>query len=398
MSTGKVVRSALLAGLRAVRTGWNILGITVVMLIVVVMLLVVVRKSISGGDDTAERDDHPYRGLAWYRTYLAEYDASLQMEWAPYVYWRRRPMSGTTVNVESGGIRRTVQRASAGALVRRVFFMGGSTMWGTGQRDAFTIPSLVAASLATDSTANVVVTNFGETGYVFTQEVLQLEMLLRDGARPDVVVFYDGINDAASSSMSPRCGLPQNETRRAFEFALGRVLTQRTTRDVGSLMRTMRERLSIQPGGVPGSSRVDTTAIAHGIVDCYARTAAIVEALAGTYGFQALYFWQPTPASTPKPFTAFEAAVVDTSSTDPVHVMLRTLNRRAAASIDSAMQPIVGQRFRNLSGALRGDTATVWLDFIGHVTERANAVIAGAMVAPIQEALASRGASAASRP
>ncbi len=398
MSYGKVVRSALLVVFRAVRTGWNLLGITLVMLVVVVMFLVVVRKASSGSDDRAERDDHPYRRLAWYPAYLAEYDASLQMEWAPYVYWRRRPMSGTTVNVDSGGIRRTVQGVKAGAPVRQVFFLGGSTMWGTGQRDAFTIPSLVAAALAADDTANVVVTNYGETGYVFTQEVLQLEMLLRDGARPDVVVFYDGINDAASSSMSPRCGLPQNETRRAFEFALGRVLTQRTTRDVGSLVRTMRERLSIRPGGVPGSSQVDTAAIAHGIVDCYARTAALVEALAGTYGFQVLYFWQPTPASTTKPFTAFEAALVDTSSTEPVHVMLRTLNRRAAATIDSAMQPIVGRRFRNLSGALDGDTATVWLDFIGHVTERANAVIAGAMVAPIQEALASRGASSPTRP
>ncbi len=375
---------ALLAILRALGTAWAIVGVTLLLVLACGLAYVEITGLRGTEPDSDDRADHPYRDEAWFAGYRAEYYASLQMQWRPYVYWRRRPMTGQYVNVDSAGIRRTVQPAPTTARPRHVFFLGGSTMWGTGQRDAATIPSLVAAGLVAQGQGDVVVTNYGETGYVFTQELIQLMMELRNGARPDVVVFYDGINDAASSAMSPKCGLPQNETRRAFEFALGRVLTQRTMRDVRSLIRSMSVRLSEKPGGAAGA---DTAAMAHGIVDCYVRTASLVETLAAGYGFTVLYFWQPTPGVAHKPLTSYEVAAVDTLSSDPRHRILRSLNRRAAASVDSAMGPLAGARFQNMATVFAGDTATVWLDYIGHVTERANGKIAGAMVAPIIGAL-----------
>ena len=377
----------LLRALGALSTAWNVVGVTLLLLVLLVGAVLTVRAIRGGPGSENDRADHPYRGQPWFPGLVREFDASLQMEWAPYVYWRRRPMVGEYVNVDSAGVRRTVQPRPTSATRRGIFFLGGSTMWGTGQRDAWTIPSIVAESLAARNITDVELTNYGETGYVSSQELIQLEMALRKGARPSVVVFYDGINDVASSAQSRECGLPQNESRREFEFALGRFVSQRTLRDFRALVRTTRERARVGTDAGRGA-RLDTLAVAHGVVDCYARTAQIVELLAVKYGFRVLYFWQPTPGTSPKPLTSYEVAVMDTMSADPLRRVLRSLNRHAAAEIDSAMKPLAGDRFRNLAPVFSGDTATVWLDYVGHVTERANTRIANAMVVPIAQALA----------
>ncbi|MEP6999702.1 MAG: SGNH/GDSL hydrolase family protein [bacterium] len=379
---------ALLKGFRALRTAWDIVGITLMIVLVIVVGIFAVSAVHGKTPSDNDRADHPYHAEPWFRKYLAEYEASLLMEWRPYVYWRRHPMVGDFVNVDTAGIRRTVQPAAGTLTPRRIYFLGGSTMWGTGHRDAMTIPSQVATALAAQGVNGVEITNLAETGYVFTQEFVQLFTLLRAGARPDLVVFYDGINDAVSSATSPTCGLPQNETRRRFEFALGRVLNQRGLREFRAMIRTARDRLAAGPIGASAGAPIDTVGLAHSLVDCYARTATPLEALSRLYGFRVLYFWQPTPRITTKPLTTFEVAVLDTLSKDPMHRMLRSLDRHAVVQMDSAMKPIAGDRFQNMGGLFNGDTSTVWLDFIGHVTERSNTKIAGAMVGPIVKELA----------
>ena len=51
-------------------------------------------------------------------------------------------------------------------------------------------------------------------------EVLQLMLDLRTGERPDVVMFYDGINDVASAVQRGVAGDPQNESRRVANSRL----------------------------------------------------------------------------------------------------------------------------------------------------------------------------------
>src|SRR5439155_17899889 len=113
-------------------------------------------------------------------------------------------------------------------------FFGGSTMWGTSQRDDHTIAAEAAHRLQAlaGPNARVEVTNFGETGYVNTQELLQLMLELRAGHRPDVVVFYDGLNEVAATVQGGTAGLPQNESKRVAEFTMGRAL-DRTGFDQG---------------------------------------------------------------------------------------------------------------------------------------------------------------------
>ena len=79
-----------------------------------------------------------------------------------------------------------------------------------GMASAF--PPWSPGSYSTTRCVSSAVTNFGETGYVSTQNLIALMLELRAGRRPDVVVFYDGVNDTYSAYSQQRAGLPHNES------------------------------------------------------------------------------------------------------------------------------------------------------------------------------------------
>ncbi len=89
---------------------------------------------------------------------------------------------------------RQAQRHTVNATAdakQKVYFFGGSTMFGLGVSDAETIPSLVSAA------TGVQAENYGNIGYTSHQGLVLLIELLQAGHRPDVVIFYDGVNDVA---------------------------------------------------------------------------------------------------------------------------------------------------------------------------------------------------------
>ncbi len=84
-----------------------------------------------------------------------------------------------------------------GARVYEIAMFGGSTMEGLGAVDDETIPRTFPGSPTPSSPGDVVyhVTNYGVSGYTFTQSVMKLVTLLRDGHHFDAVIFYGGDND-----------------------------------------------------------------------------------------------------------------------------------------------------------------------------------------------------------
>ena len=287
---------------------------------------------------------HPYAAFDWYAGFLREEQQSNALVWRSYVYFRRRPFAGQYINVDSLGRRRTVQPELAAGEHETVLFFGGSTMFGSPQRDAFTLPSRLAARMerlpAPERQVRFV--NLGETGYVFTQSVLELLMQLRAGARPQVIVFYDGINDVMSALQSGAGGLPQNEQNRAREFALGRVLFNWKTDAAAELSAAATlaslglGRLQIVQrlgalGAAPAQSGNSADSIAARVAASYTETARIVEALANEYGFQALYVWQPTLHSTRKALTPHEAALRREIDAQPFQTTIREVHERLPA-------------------------------------------------------------------
>jgi hypothetical protein len=170
------------------------------------------RKEARSVDAFERKWTESFQGEPWAREYTGEFRASTQMEWRPYVLWRRRPFVGRLINVDGAGLRRTWDPPHLGEGARSVFALGGSTLWGNGARDEHTIPSELSR-LLNDAGRPARVTNFGELGFVSSQNLITLLLELRSGHVPDVVVCYDGVNDVIAALQNKRAGVPQLSSR-----------------------------------------------------------------------------------------------------------------------------------------------------------------------------------------
>jgi hypothetical protein len=289
---------------RWLHTGWDIAGITALLIIIVefVSLGLLALLDTDPKKRDFRLDSDAYAGAPWVVGYFEE-DAKLRARWKPYTYWAMAPFDGRYIHIDDDGRRRTV--LSADTDRPRVFMFGGSTMWGTGSRDAYTIPSQVSAALHRRSVhANIV--NFGEIGYVSTQGVLALMLELRKGNVPDVVVFYDGINDVTSAIHNGFPGIPHNEYRRRAEFNL---LSRHRADDynrgfisryinASATVRIVRS-LLYRIGPKEPVAKVKSVAphadpdLAAGVSNAYVNNIEIVQMLAKHNGFTALFYLQP---------------------------------------------------------------------------------------------------------
>jgi hypothetical protein len=392
----RLARCLRMAG-AAFRAIWLVLGMSLVVLVVVEVAYrtqAAVRSPWVLARSPGARADHPYFGSAWFAEYQRERAAteapSRALVWSSYVYWRRKPYAGTYINVDTSGHRVTPQPPSLGTPAQQAWFFGASTMWGTSQRDSFTIPAVAARAWSEHGVRDLQVTNRGEYGYVFTQEVLALELALRRGERPALVIFLDGLCDVASATMNGRAGFPENEINRVAEFRLGRLLSplvQGTADEplaVGASVAILLRRFVFVERVLefrPRSGRATPPAPLLGVdvVRTYAATAEWVEALAARYGFVPFYFWQPSPLTTRKPLTAFERAVMATAPSSAGRRVSKLVYGVADGAVDSAMAPVAGRRFVNLSRIFDRDTLSVFLDPSGHTTEAGAAQVAAAI-------------------
>lgn len=338
-----------------------------------------------------------FAGSEWIGRYADEYERSRVFEWYPYVYWRAAPFKGRLINIAPGGIRRTWSSSECRAddRVTKVFMFGGSALWGTGARDDFTIPSWVARKLAERGYRRVCVVNWGESGYVSTQGVLTLLLQIRDGNVPDVIVFYDGVNDIFVAYQSGVAGIPQNEMNRRAEFNLtkrggemiarGIIVAVKASSVYRLWSKVWKGLLDGRGGARSGSNEINEggtqVRLADDIVRTYAANVEIVRRLGRQYGFKALFYWQPV-AFLSKLLTADEEQQVKRERYLEGLVKITyarvTVHERLRGTGD----------FRDVSGVFRDTKGPVFIDFV-HTLERDNERVAEEIVrdlTPILEA------------
>ena len=108
-------------------------------------------------------------------------------EYEPFTGWRRTPFDNGAITIEdSYNTRLSIGHQINGS----VWFLGGSTMWGTGATNETTIPSYFAKITGNQ------VWNLGESGYNSFQELIRVQKMLMRGLKPKAVIFYDGVNDS----------------------------------------------------------------------------------------------------------------------------------------------------------------------------------------------------------
>jgi hypothetical protein len=128
-----------------------------------------------------------------------EADRGIYLPWVEFAY---RDIRTRYVNV-SDHIRRSVpDRSDAGAEKPfRIFFLGGSTMYGFNVSDSETIPSAFIRAYRKKFPQGrpIRVINYGTPFYYSYQELIQLTNKIFQNDTPDMVIMLDGLNDCGST-------------------------------------------------------------------------------------------------------------------------------------------------------------------------------------------------------
>lgn len=321
-----------------------------------------------------------YQDADWVEPMFREYYASFQTHWQPYVYWRHAPHRGVYVNVDERGLRKTWNAPPPrGVRPRRIFVFGGSTVWGTGARDDHTIPSELSRRLARAGKV-VEVTNFGQSGYVSSQEIIALYTRLQHGDVPDLVVFYDGINDTFSSFQSRIPGLPQNEGRRLKEFNLmrqpRRLLVELLRAELAGFRRlAARVRPPAAPRPMPDRVRAD---LIRDTLVVYARNLTFIRRLGDAYGFRTLFYWQPVLYTRDRPSPSEERAIG--RETSGVRAFFEATWR--AVSIDPMLRAHTHYGWRSLADLFDKAPGSYFVDF-AHLGEEGNRRVAARIASDV---------------
>ncbi|MCB0494674.1 MAG: SGNH/GDSL hydrolase family protein [Cyclobacteriaceae bacterium] len=113
-------------------------------------------------------------------------------EYAPFIGWKTLPYNGNTLTIGEDGFRVVPGTPKSTSKRLKVGFFGGSTMWGEGSTDSGTIPAQFALL-----NPDLEVYNFGQLAFNSRQNLAMLTNLYSRGIHLDIVIFYDGVNDAA---------------------------------------------------------------------------------------------------------------------------------------------------------------------------------------------------------
>jgi hypothetical protein len=116
----------------------------------------------------------------------------VQHQYEPFVGWKTLPYTGKTLHISNEGQRIHTPPTFTGTRTKTVRFFGGSTTWGEGSDDQHTIPALFNEALP-----QYEVFNHAQLAYNSRQELDALITSYSKENKADIVIFYDGVNDAA---------------------------------------------------------------------------------------------------------------------------------------------------------------------------------------------------------
>jgi lysophospholipase L1-like esterase len=299
-----------------------VVGYAIGSLIIIVVLLELgsfVLLSIhrrSHPDPVAPNKSPAYDGEPWAGEFWKEQEAmwkKARSSYLPFMIWGPRQWHSQYINTdqtEMGVWRRTIQAmgpACREKAARKVWVFGGSTVYGISAPDSGTIPSYLARELNRDPQSCFEVTNLGAEGYVTNQEVILLIQELKEGRRPDIAIFYDGINDSIQGGFftgTPSAHWQFEAIQARLEDRFQTKLSFLKASYAWSLARLLVARFL--PERVPQSSDAGLAVKATATLDNYEANLRLVQVLAPAYGFRAYFFWQPTLGFGDKPLGRFE--------------------------------------------------------------------------------------------
>jgi hypothetical protein len=330
-----------------------------------------------------------YKDASWTRGYCSDW-SNADIEWHSFGLYRHKPYTSETVNFDASGLRRTVQDPpKAGGRARKVAVFGGSTMVGYAARDAGTIPSSLARVVQSElreSGPEVEVTNFGEVGWNNSQELVALEIELRRGNVPDLVIFYDGVNEVIQTVAQKKAGAaPLDGAFAAFFDPMFRRRNGKIAA-MGVLGFAMdSSTVNLVVDRTETLAAADQPKLADEVVREYAQDIAHLEVLARAFGFKLLCYWQPVLFTCKKPLSPWEAKRRDEDVVWTFRHGGKALYENVYSRVGAALAD--RQVFHDLSDTFDKESASFFVDYC-HVSEAANELVARRMAKDVVPALA----------
>lgn len=242
-----------------------------------------------------------------------------------------------------------------------IWFFGGSTMQGIGQRDDHTLPSEIVR-LAKESGHRVRVRNYGVSAWVNTQESALFADLVEGGERPDIAVFLDGTNDFGLGFERVRFGEldPSEDVRMMVD---------------GDRQRARAEELEAQGYEQPSDPDLPYELAAQQ----YRRGVLAARSVAAEHGIDLVTFWQPQLISVTggRPYLP---EVPKRANISPRSISTGPEAVRRVAEM-SGVEPV------DLSGAFDGIDDPLFFDG-AHTNERGARILAAAMWAHLEPLVA----------
>lgn len=172
---------------------------------------------ITPGSESATRAALPnYADTQWAHQHFDDMKG-LETTYRDFVVWEAKPYESKTINIGPDGLRSVTQ--SPNVTNDEVWLFGGSTMWGYGNNDINTIPSLLS------QITNLQATNYSLVGYHARQNLNKLisayANLSLSPNRSRVVIFYDGVNDVLDKCQADNSGsgtAREQQIRAAVDF------------------------------------------------------------------------------------------------------------------------------------------------------------------------------------
>ena len=356
-------------------------GFAIILLNTLILLALVELAAIvfarSGQNYDAQTQALPYYAEQdWTAQYFSEAFAAEVFRYEPYVTWRHKPFDGDLMNLNHDGFRET-PGATCTDNAFEVFAFGGSTMLGWGSPDWGTIPAYLQAKLSEKREADICVINFGQSGYVSTQSLVALLLELQAGNFPDLVIFYDGVNEVQAAYESGLARVHVNLAPVADRFEqrehplVSFIKTTRTYALVEDWVIS-RAKKQLNEGSLILDIQMNEAQIeelSDSVTEIYLNNYKLVDSLAQEYNFDFLFVLQPHLALGHKPLTAEENAML--SSMDP---RLTALAQDIYHKITSGRPQ--SEHFLDLQDVFAETTQQVWIDTGGHITPAGNLFVA----------------------
>jgi hypothetical protein len=226
----------------------------------------------------------------------------LGFQYEPWVLFRNPEYRGRTLNTDAHGLRRTTAPRTSCRKPVRVFVFGGSTTFGYGVTDEYTLPSSLQGHLERRYPSRCVeVSNHGQGYFFSSQELLQFINLLKEGRVPDWAIFVDGANDTYQMSSGKDVPFFSDAVQSLWDMrnrgpACPRVDWSRLS--AIQFAGAIRDRIwgapprpasSDAPVPVPDSERSGAY-----VAERYKQNVRMIRALCAEYGVQCRFVWQPT--------------------------------------------------------------------------------------------------------